>query len=1181
MAIDTVQDFVVTVRDNRLLEPEQSDELSQTLQPRFADARALARHLIQQNWLTPYQINQLFQGRADSLLLGSYVILERIGEGGMGQVFKAKHSKLGRVVAIKVIRREHLSHPDAIRRFHREIRAVAKLSHPNVVMAYDADQVGDTHFFVMEYVEGGNLSQLVKYQGVPPIGVACDYVRQIALGLQHAAEHGLVHRDIKPANLLVIKPTNPMPDRPTSLWGSTVKILDMGVARMLQAPDPGDSASALTKEGRVVGTPDYMAPEQAVNSAKADIRADLYSLGCSFYQMLTNQLPFPGGTPMEKLLKHRIEQPKPVEQLRPEVPPAVVAVVRKLMAKKAEDRYQTPGALVEAIDALSRRPAPAPPAPVGYATPQVAAVAAPSVPMALPVEDDVFAFSVGEPGSADVNLAQTTPGMAAASGRSSAARLLTAARQSLNWPMIAGALVIIMLGVVILILAIQSIRPKRSKAEEPPEGPRAVALRELMGHPWNTPETAATLRNDLLHFRMENSGTPEAFDALHNLAKIPSPFDDLKHENLPKDERDRLPAEVVALLGQSRQRHWGPVRCVAFGPGGKFLYSGGDDSQVRVWETDGGRDRPPLSGAAGAILTIAVVVRNNNTLVAAADNQGQLLFWDTAQASPKPRIVRLPFGLSTGAFAFDGQNFAGTSPQGEAFFVPLARLQPGPGPVQPRRDPLPGSKGFGLSFHPSQPILATGGTDCQALLWDLPTAEGKAPTVRLKLGDAKPSADVIAYSPDGKRLACANYGNKTLTVYNVSETPPTEVFTAADINGPTSLAFSADGNMFAAASRDNQLRLWKLNGPQPATPIKVKQGQAHWINGLAFSPVAPILATAGQDTTVRFLDVNGREPKEIDPPLAEPTGMAQAAYVSPQLTSVLVAHDGDQRFRIWSPTTGKSSFVPRNESSRFLAEFAPDGNSFAATVGVAGGLQFWKQSATGDWEKDAAKAVPALNRPIFAISPTGKLLAASSGEGPDVTLFTLSGDKPKKQSVLTGHGGTVTAIAFAPDGKTLAVANSNSSLTTTDSAVHIWDFETPKELKSVPMIHPRTLAFSPKPSPLILLAAGGNQGRGVEFIMLEQTDDGWKDRPVAFRRHLERPVAHASFTPDGESVLLATDDGHVGLYPMAGAAGPRVWPMGGPVHTLNLAVDNRHAVIANINGTVCVLRYHSLPPRGS
>ncbi|OAI54255.1 hypothetical protein AYO44_15270 [Planctomycetaceae bacterium SCGC AG-212-F19] len=207
MGIDTVAALNEELVKNQLLEATQLSQVAR-LQARAADARGLARELVQRGWLTPYQVNQLFQGHGKDLVLGHYLLLERLGEGGMGQVFKARHARLGRIVALKVIRKDKLADPEAVGRFRREIQAVAQLSHPNVVAAFDADQTDDALFLIMEYVEGIDLARLVREQGPLPVPVACEYIRQAALGLQHAHEKGLVHRDVKPSNLLVASPVH-------------------------------------------------------------------------------------------------------------------------------------------------------------------------------------------------------------------------------------------------------------------------------------------------------------------------------------------------------------------------------------------------------------------------------------------------------------------------------------------------------------------------------------------------------------------------------------------------------------------------------------------------------------------------------------------------------------------------------------------------------------------------------------------------------------------------------------------------------------------------------------------------------------------------------------------------------------------------------------------------------------
>jgi eukaryotic-like serine/threonine-protein kinase len=374
MPTDALIDFFEALCRHRLLPPEQLDEMTRELWPQASDPRALARELIRRGWLTPYQANHLLQGHGDRLVLGQYVLLERLGEGGMGQVFKARHLGLGRVVALKLVRKERLTNPDAVRRFYREIQLAARLCHPNVVQSFDADEVDGRHFYIMEYVQGIDLSRLVKQKGPLSVAEACEFVRQAALGLQHAHEHGLIHRDIKPANLLLTG-RSAGPGRPAE---AVIKVLDMGLARLLESPEEGESgAGALTREGIIIGTPDYIAPEQARDAHAVDIRADLYSLGCTFHFLLTAQVPFPGRYNTEKLIKHQLEPPPPLSRFRADVPPAVAEIVGRLLAKRPEDRFQTPAELALALaGGVAGLP---------VATPAGDTVTTPAAPVAIPV----------------------------------------------------------------------------------------------------------------------------------------------------------------------------------------------------------------------------------------------------------------------------------------------------------------------------------------------------------------------------------------------------------------------------------------------------------------------------------------------------------------------------------------------------------------------------------------------------------------------------------------------------------------------------------------------------------------------------------------------------------------------------------------------------------------------------
>lgn len=288
-------------------------------------------------------------------ILGQYRILDEIGSGGMGEVFKAEHVLMRRVVALKVMAPHLVRDQNAVGRFHREVQAMAQLAHANIVTAHDAAEAHGLHFLVMEFVDGIDLGRLVVEYGPLPCAIACECIRQTAVGLQHAFERGLVHCDIKPANLVLTGTPVERGSRPFSLYRGPepflVKILDLGLARLAGTSPDSPTLHSLPAPGSgPAGTPDFMAPEQSDNTPAADVRSDLYGLGCTLYFLLTGRVPFPGGTWAEKLLKHQFDRPIPLTELRPDVPPEISAVVERLMAKDPTDRYPVPEALAEVLD---------------------------------------------------------------------------------------------------------------------------------------------------------------------------------------------------------------------------------------------------------------------------------------------------------------------------------------------------------------------------------------------------------------------------------------------------------------------------------------------------------------------------------------------------------------------------------------------------------------------------------------------------------------------------------------------------------------------------------------------------------------------------------------------------------------------------------------------------------------
>src|SRR5262245_33238572 len=264
-----------------------------------------------------------------------YRVLELLGYGGMGTVYKAEHRLMKRMVALKLLARNLTTRPEIAERFVRETQTAGRLAHANIAQAFDAERAGDTLFLVMEFVPGTDLARLVRERGPLPCSEACRYIRQAALALQHAHERGMVHRDIKPHNLMLT------PD-------GEIKVLDFGLARFVLAQPLADT-SQLTEEGLFMGTADYVAPEQARDAHQADTRADVYSLGCTLYHLLTGQVPFPATTVMDKVVKHATEQPAALSALRPDLPAGLEAVVMKMMAKLPDQRYQTAGEVAEAL----------------------------------------------------------------------------------------------------------------------------------------------------------------------------------------------------------------------------------------------------------------------------------------------------------------------------------------------------------------------------------------------------------------------------------------------------------------------------------------------------------------------------------------------------------------------------------------------------------------------------------------------------------------------------------------------------------------------------------------------------------------------------------------------------------------------------------------------------------------
>lgn len=345
----TVENLCGFLIRSRLLSPEEVRSVHQRWleegKDKAGDLAQFSRWLVASRYVTDYQASLLTKGHADGFFLNQYQILDRLGRGRMAGVYKAVHP-LGQVVAIKVLPPSKAKNSIMLGRFQREARMAARLKHVNVVRAFQLGEVDGLHYLVMEYLDGETLDDVLQRKKKLPPADAVRIVYQALLGLQHIHEQGMIHRDLKPANLMLVMP--PGKTDGDLAQHSIVKILDIGLGRALFEEGTPDNAE-LTGEGVLLGTPDYLAPEQARDPRSIDIRADIYSLGCVLYHCLTGQPPFPDSNLLSQMVRHASETPKPLREFSPAIPEGLQQIVNWMMAKKPEERYPTPERAAQAL----------------------------------------------------------------------------------------------------------------------------------------------------------------------------------------------------------------------------------------------------------------------------------------------------------------------------------------------------------------------------------------------------------------------------------------------------------------------------------------------------------------------------------------------------------------------------------------------------------------------------------------------------------------------------------------------------------------------------------------------------------------------------------------------------------------------------------------------------------------
>jgi WD40 repeat protein/tRNA A-37 threonylcarbamoyl transferase component Bud32 len=1104
MTLSSVADLLDAVARSQLLEPGQLHE-ARGEAARFTDPRLLARELVQRGWLTPYQANQIVLGRAAGLRLGAYVLLDKLGEGGMGAVYKAHHQKLGRVVAVKVIRKERLSHPDAVRRFQREIQAAARLVHPSVILAYDADEADDRHFFVMEYVEGTDLARLVRRQGPLPVGLACDCVRQAALALQHAHEHGLVHRDVKPSNLLLTAGPSPV-----------VKVLDLGLARLQAAAS--EESTTLTQEGAVMGTPDYIAPEQARDSHTVDIRADLYSLGGTLYYLLTGRVPFPGGTLTEKLLKHQFDEPAPVERLRPDVPPEVAGVVRRLMAKRPEERYQTPAELAMALAAVGSRTAHPVAVPAAVAEPVEAAAA----PAAAP-------FEALEPTLAEGGHGSTADLPDPARRR----RLILGAAGG-------GVLVAVLAGTLILLLR-PSGGPAGGSDQGPPSEPGArAALAQLLAREKDAGADRARLRQDVVAFREQHPGSEQAARAAELLCRLPSPLDALSAASIPAEDRlDGQPAELVALLGDHRGWDGTGIWTAAWSPDGRQLATGGPDG-VRLWDAATLRPRALLPKARGALTVL--FTPDGRSLITSGFT---VRVWDVTGPEPRKTLtVEDPAGRCGPCAYHAAAKLLAMTCADRA-----VRLWDLSGPVPKLRGVLKGhtEQPNRPAFSPDGKTLATTSHDHTVRLWDLTADPPKEKAVLRGHGDWTESA---AFSPDGWTLATTGAHDWTVRLWDLHASPPREKAVMPIGTAATVVTFAPDGRTLAAGTWQGTVVFWDVTG---ASPVQRPALRCHTglVDGVAYSPDGSRLATGAEHGGIRLWDLTTSPPKDLFP-RAGHTGPVNAVAFAPDDGALISAGD-DETVRVWDVAAARPAERSRLTGQKGVVtslQFHPEGRLLAAGANE-GALTLWDEAAgkvTAAWQAHG-RAVRGLS-----FNPSGRLLATAANEKEAAVWLPTTGERWRAYE---SGSSAVHAVAFSPGGRALAVAEEGGG-------VVLWDPVEGRTVLSLPAHSAPAVAVAFSPDGKRLAA-----GYGDGAVKLWDAVTG---QLRSARTEHTKPVTGLAFSPDGKVLASAAEDGQLIVWDAESGDRRLLWGLHGILRGPAFAGDGRHLAVGHANGNVYIFR---------